>query len=521
VVRSRAQQGPALSRAALTGAVTSRASVIATGIVYGALLVFLRGTPAVKDDQGIFLSVIGRLLAGDRLYVDVFDNKDPLFFYTGAIAVWLVGWVGLSALDAIWLALGAISMAGLFRAIGAPRLLAAAAFLVYPLLLTGSWYYAGFSMLAALAFAPLVGWLWARDRWLEAGVALGLALGFKLNLALVLVAVPVALLVLDRPGSVRAALLRAAAGAAAVVGALAVVLAVRGELGGYLTMQVDNVGYSSHVLEYSGRRGGVLGHLEVVTRETHHTPRTVGLFLAAVAAAVWMLVRVVRSKDTVSATTLLAGMVLTTSAACFVTLALTAAWVHHLQMLAVPETFAAIYLAALVAPAVRRAGPRVVVLAGMLAVILWLFGAADTSSAPSGPRSTWWSDRDSPSAQALEAAADRRLPTAGHVTYARFGRDDDDGHGLFLDDRFELACPRFHQHLHTADYGAILRCIGRHRPQLVLVGSGFGYDPEAPARWNTFARESEALLRGAYVRVLRRPASPNAIEVWALRQGNA
>ena len=32
-------------------------------------------------DRGIFVSIAERLLAGDKLYVDVWENKDPIFYY--------------------------------------------------------------------------------------------------------------------------------------------------------------------------------------------------------------------------------------------------------------------------------------------------------------------------------------------------------------------------------------------------------------------------------------------------------
>ena len=67
-------------------------AVLALGL--GLALVLLRGDPFVASDQGVFLSVAGRMLDGDRLYADVFDNKDPLFFYTYAGAFWIGGWRG-------------------------------------------------------------------------------------------------------------------------------------------------------------------------------------------------------------------------------------------------------------------------------------------------------------------------------------------------------------------------------------------------------------------------------------------
>src|SRR4029453_4429418 len=58
------------------------------------LNVFMRGYPTTNSDTGIFLSVAGRLLDGDRLYRDVFDNKDPLFYFSQSLALWAAGWRG-------------------------------------------------------------------------------------------------------------------------------------------------------------------------------------------------------------------------------------------------------------------------------------------------------------------------------------------------------------------------------------------------------------------------------------------
>ena len=149
----------------------------------GLALVLLRGDPFVASDQGVFLSVAGRMLDGDRLYADVFDNKDPLFFYTYAGAFWIGDWRGPFLLDAIWLALAGVAVALLARALGAPRSAVVASFFVYPLALAAGWYLVGLSMLAALAVVPLAPWLWLRRRFVWAGVAVALVLLLKLNLA--------------------------------------------------------------------------------------------------------------------------------------------------------------------------------------------------------------------------------------------------------------------------------------------------------------------------------------------------
>ena len=108
----------------------------------------------MAGDQGVFLSVAGRMLDGDRLYADVFDNKDPLFFYTYAGAFWVGGWRGPFLLDAVWLGLAGVAVALLARALGAPRSAVVASFFVYPLTLAAGWYLVGLSLLAASRGRP-------------------------------------------------------------------------------------------------------------------------------------------------------------------------------------------------------------------------------------------------------------------------------------------------------------------------------------------------------------------------------
>src|SRR3990172_5705637 len=119
---------------AMGGRLSKAWVVVASGLAFGALLLFIRGAPSLASDTGIFLSVAARLLHGDRLYADVFDNKDPLFFYADAAALAVGGWRAPFVLDALWLAISAISMAGLLRAVGAARPIAVVGFVVYPLL---------------------------------------------------------------------------------------------------------------------------------------------------------------------------------------------------------------------------------------------------------------------------------------------------------------------------------------------------------------------------------------------------
>lgn len=393
----------------------SRLWLLAASGVYAASLVATRGSPTREADAGIFLSVAGRLLHGDRLYVDVVDNKDPLFFYSYAAALAVGDWRTPFLLDLLWLAVAATSTVLLLRAIGASRLAAAVGFIAYPLLLTfGTWYYPGYSMLAALAFAPLTGWLWVRGGFAAAGALLGVGLLFKLNLALLLVSAPLAFLLLRIPaGPARSQVARAAAGFGAVFAAGAAILALRGELGGYIGAVHENIVYSGDVLHVLGGRTGILGHIEVVKDVIEGwRPFTFfgTAFLLVGLLATWtLLVRRAdgRSAHDPAALPTLAALFLSAAGATAVTLALTAVWDHHLQMLAYPG----------------------------LMLIAFLVMVA----------------REPPA----------RLPKAvGACAIA----GDEDAVAAFLDRKYVLACPEIAQYFFSPDLFGVLGCIRDESP---------------------------------------------------------
>jgi hypothetical protein len=155
----------------LRGRVRERCWLPSAAAAYATALVQARGRPGRGGDTGVFVSVAGGLLRGDRLYVDVFDNKDPLLFYTDSVALGLIGWKGPFLLDVVWLTIAATCTALVLIAIGASRPTVVAGFISYPVLLTGALYYSGYSMLAGLAFIPLIAWLWMRHRGVLAGMA--------------------------------------------------------------------------------------------------------------------------------------------------------------------------------------------------------------------------------------------------------------------------------------------------------------------------------------------------------------
>jgi hypothetical protein len=397
-------------------------------------------------------------------------------------------------------------------------------FLAFPILLTWTWYRAGFSMLAVLALTPLVGWLWVRGSFALAGALLGIAVLFKLNLALVLVAAPAALLILRVPaGPVRPQLTRAAIGLGGALTAVVVVMALRGELSGYFDVLSENAKYSRDALEQSGRRGGILGHLQVATQDENDAPWTavrlleVTLLMGGLLAAGWLWRRraVLRNSAARSASDVLAGVSVSACVATFATLAFTAVWVHHTQMLAYPVLLVVAFLVTLMQGA--RAGV-VRALAACVAVGVAFALVWDARTDFFDASSAWRESARSETADVLERVADKEAPGRDEITFAHLGENDELGMGAFLDDRFALACPDVAQYSFSLD-PSTLDCIQDEKPRLVLVTPSFAVNEEGyvPTKWSRFVADADALLKSHYDRVARSATAVGPVDVWSAR----
>jgi hypothetical protein len=516
---------------------------------YAVVLVLLRGRPSLGSDTGVFLSVAESLVRGDRLYVDIVDNKDPLFYYSDAAALAVLGWTGPFLLDAVWVAVAAASVVLLLRAVGASMLIVAVGFVTYPLLLTGAWYISGDSELAALAFAPLIGWLWIRGSFGLAGGLFAVGLLFKVNLALVLASAPLAFLLIRLPaGSVRVQLARTAAGFGAVIAAAAAILALRGELHGYINNLTSNVAYSHEVLPATGRTSGIIGHIKVAAGGISQQPLHFAVFAAAFILAGLLAIRTLRGMGRTSerpahgagavgcastaraARRALAMLFLCSTVATVVTLALTAAWTQHDEVLAFPGLMLIALVAALIAGGAPELPRSIAACAAAVLGVALLGGTAASMSSSGGlPVSAWFRAARSQTADSLERAATDRFPGLHEITFAHLGGGDEEGVAAFLDSRFVLSCPVIGEYVFTPNLPTVLRCITEKKPRLVLVTPSFTNIRRAPPAWNEFVARGSSLLGNEYELVLmgRRTRAFAGTEetgegstaVWALRGG--
>ncbi|MGH3129109.1 MAG: hypothetical protein ACRDPX_14400 [Gaiellaceae bacterium] len=472
----------------------------ACALLYGFALVLLRGEPKATGDQGVLLSVAARMLDGDELYSEVIENKDPLVFYTYAGALGIGGWRGPFLLDGLWLAIAAVAIALLLRELRAPRVAVVTGFIVYPLALTSAWYLAGLTMLGGLAFVPLVPWAWLRGRYAMAGVFVAVVMLFKLNLAAVAVAPLLALVLLGVPeGSRLRQLLRAAGGLGASLLAAGVVLGVWAGLREYLETIGYNAHYANGLLASDDTLGRMREHFEIVLEFFRQSGRwqlpaaiiMLGVFAGVVVLCWTRLLRSLRPLASVSVATLLLTLL---------TLALTAYWFHHLQMLAYPATLVA---ATLVAALAASLGARAGAAGAALCVAFALWSSAKNEDGVDLSR-TWNTSPISVGADLLDDARGRYYGNFDKVTYMAFGGNSENAHAVFVEDGFELSCRWFHLYPVSLDrqFDETLDCGQQEAPMLVLVTLGFFDDRSAgETRWGSFVRGARRFLEANYEKV--------------------
>jgi hypothetical protein len=461
-----------------------------------ALVVFgVRLIPIAEGDRAIYEAIGDGLRSGQRLYAEVYDNKDPLFLYAVALQRGL-GWLGGWLFEAGGLLLAGCSLATLQRGLaGTPKprqqwlvgVLGA-------LLLSGGFWGAGQPQLPASAFTLLSLALLCRGQLFGAGLAAGVVAGFKL----ICLPLPLAFALcwLAPPGK-PGRLGRFAGGVAAALLAGALVLGLRGELAAYGQTLAHNALYSQGLLVQAGTP------LEVLAshgRTLFLSGKNNFLMLLALISATVICVQAAQA-DQPQQRLAQASLALVITGAS-ITVA-TGLWAGHLQLLYPGQCLALLLVVHQWQP--QFGWRRALRLPSLLLLAAFLSGTLDLSP-------TYWLKPQQiqhkmerirqPSSE--ELALQNAFPDHS-VVFARLGSND--GRIPVGWKGSTLACPDFHQYgFYTHDrLNRILTCV-RSAP-VVLTGPSFHLWGEIPpglpreaqgrritAQWNSFVSKGEATL---------------------------
>jgi hypothetical protein len=437
---------------------------------------------AVDGDYGGFISISERLLAGDRLYADVYENKDPLFHYLFAssriitpLGSWLLNIALLAvAASAVWIICRASGVGLRFS-----FLLAAVS---TPLLLTGAEYFPGASHIPAVTMILVMVALVCRRHLFLAGLALAAIAGLKLillpmGLALLLCA----LIFLPESRRYLRVVLGAVVGAATILG----VLLARREFFPYLDDLRLNADYSQAAAGGAAGLSGIANHLTRVFDQGNQLMLAVTVLLLLGAWAT------TRGRESRPVDRFLLWATVLSLVYSLVVIAATGLWGHHGLVLLVPAIFSLMLFVANLPPSIdslpNRAIPVVLLgiwmLAGMPAPVGYLTPLVYARANIQAHLKT------GDEAQAI-------LSTGSPTTYMRVGNARDSGHAFGLRD-WSLACPRIFQEVWESReiLDATLSCLPR--ANVILVSHEVAPKDAYPA-WNEYVAGVERLLSHGY-----------------------
>ena len=439
----------------------------------------------VDADYGNFVTVAERLLAGDRLYVDVYENKDPLFQYLNAasravspLGTWWLGFafVGIAAV-AVWHLLRGFGMGV------RPAFVVGA--IVTPIVLTGAAYFPGSSHLPGVAVLLVSLALASRGRWLLAGIALGMLVWLKVVLLPVALA---ALIVLLIAGWSTKSAARLAVGAAGAALTLAALVALRGELAPYAANLIANTQYSSYASGGLTGISGLVGHLSRVM--------DTGNLAAALCTLLLLALTVAFSIDRwrgggLRASATLAAMSTASLAAGMAVLAFTGLWGHHALALA-PAALLALGALLLSSPerlasASPVAIPAIIIIAFLLAALPNIRLMADSLLYARGNIQSHLT----PSAEALAI-----LASGPPTTYARVGNSRDQGHAFGLRD-WRLACPKFAEETWEPELTLEPKAECLPTANVILITADVTRESDNPA-WTAYVDDVESVVANGY-----------------------
>jgi Glycosyltransferase family 87 len=442
--------------------------------------------PETDSDRGIFVSVAARLVAGDRLYTEVWDNKEPFFYYVtvpGRIVSPLIDVL----IELAWLIVAAVSVYRLVTRESDRRAAVLIAFVLTPIVLTGHNYYPGFTELPGVVVSLAVVSCLRCSRPLAAGALAGILLFLKVVMFPVAIVLAVWVLLLRR--DVRG-LARFAVGVLASSAVAVLVLLVRGELGPYLHSLRVNVAYAQGPLAQTELP--LVGHLIRVfdKRTILEVIVTVAIVLAIVVSAHR------RESDLTPSKKELLWLTALSLSGYMLVLAVTGLWSHHALTLHVPAILSAALLAPLLARALERAHSRLqtIGLVGLLAVLVLLFAGLQV---PLAVLNSW---REAPDVLALDLRTPpeaQRLLTLGTTgSYARLGQSDDQGHAAGVPE-WHLSCRRFAQYPFDSKpiLDDVLQCAATS--PVLLISPSLTPEKDLP-EWNQFVADAESLINTRY-----------------------
>lgn len=474
---------------------TRRGGVVAwivTGVAIAAtwLVVAGRTVPRAIDgavgDYGFFTGVADRLRDGAVLYEQIWDNKDPFVFYSIAIAR-TGGVSGVWLLEALWIVVASIAIHAIARHQGLSRVASVSvAWIATPLVLIGMPYFMGSTHLPGVALVLVAVALVLRRHWVLAGIPIAILVFFKFVMLPLAIAILITAAIATRRGR---GLWGSAIGFLSTGIVISLVMLVRGEFGGFLVTQLDNIRYSQSPIVSADMVSPfqkIAQHLVILVNPN---------ILAILIATTLILLVALVARHRASGHGWLAQrplwwITVVAFAIEGLSIAVTGKWFHHAEILAVSSALAVVLLVQAMTKDLQWRWWATVPVS-VVAVFL-LMAAPPASNYTDSVRNIGVNWEQANRLDPLSAVLEGRSPTT--VTLVGWGNQLPRSGAL---GEWEFVCRNLAQRPFNQQwmFDETLECLPS--AELVVVTNDYAKDPAFPA-YSTFVDSVEAMLARDY-----------------------
>lgn len=455
-----------------------------------------------SEDMGVFITVSSLIGKGYRLYADVFDIKDPLFFYSFAIIHKFFGITGMYLFDAFITALALPLSYRIGLKLQLSKNLGFLASCLFFLSLTGLY---GSSLRSQILGIVLLLYLVIKlidEKWSGVGILLSLILFTKMPIFLIAFCMTASVFFLKFTSD-RLKKIIFSGGLTTFI--ILAILQIRGELIGYIEMVKENFLYSSNYQIIVGQQEGILGHFAI----WNGSEKRFSSFLICLLTILYLRQDINRKNSKLFLLALGANL----GTAGF--LLLTAMWSHHLQIISFYILFDLLALLSTVDESKlkhlpfrskqikldedKRSGLNVKVTAALLSLIAlisnsgWVFPLKPEMPAHSYVNFIW----SKPTEISMLESVEKVTPLGGK--FARLGMNDDMGFGAFLDSKWELTCERFmiggsesQKTIHS-----FLGCL-KSEPDIILTSPFYESQKDRLGTYGDYFIQSQKILRSLF-----------------------
>ena len=323
----------------------------ALGLVY-ATIVFAwalrlpRTTPGISGDRGMFASYAERVLAGDKLYVDVWYPKDPIFIWILALGRYFSP-VADVVIENLWLLMASYAVYKIGNQFDLSKKISiVCGFLLTPTILVGGNYYPGYSHLPGISLTLLLIALALSHKYIYSGILISVLFFTKIMVVPVAAALLGVVFFSRRSKKV---LLKLILGCGIGLITVLFVLGVRGELQGYIATVIWNFQYSS---------GDIYPNWLYPIAHVLRASNSMSWTLIIVVVLILTLHRFKQSSISTSYESLgnnyLKRLTLMSLIASLIVLGVSGMWDHHNQILYLPGVLSILLIAKYMQEAINR-----------------------------------------------------------------------------------------------------------------------------------------------------------------------